>query len=73
MQAFKTNLKLEDMPDSLKELRLDIESQIPCGIPEKTNMYKGRFKEEDLREGCKVVGATAFVGEAAGCELSLSF
>ena len=31
------------------------------------------FKEEDLREGCKVVGATTFVGEAAGCELSLSF
>ncbi|NQT24906.1 DsrE/DsrF/DrsH-like family protein [candidate division KSB1 bacterium] len=31
------------------------------------------FKEEDLREGCEVVGATTFVGEATGCELSLSF
>ena len=31
------------------------------------------FKEEDLREGCKVVGATTFVGEAAGAELTLSF
>ncbi len=31
------------------------------------------IKEEDLREGCKVVGATTFVGEAAGAELTLSF
>ena len=31
------------------------------------------FKEGDLREGCEVVGATTFVGEAAGAELTLSF
>ena len=31
------------------------------------------FKEEDLREGCEVVGATTFVGEAQGAELTLSF
>jgi len=31
------------------------------------------FKAEDLREGCEVVGATTFVVEASGCELSLSF
>ena len=31
------------------------------------------FKEEDLREGCKVVGATTFVGEADGAGLTLSF
>ena len=31
------------------------------------------FKEEDLREGCQVVGATTFVGEADGAGLTLSF
>lgn len=31
------------------------------------------FKEEDLREGTKVVGATTFVGEADGATLTLSF
>jgi len=31
------------------------------------------FKEEDLREGCEVVGATTFVGQADGAGLTLSF
>ncbi len=31
------------------------------------------FKEEDLREESQVVGATTFVGEADGAQLTLSF
>ena len=31
------------------------------------------FKEEDLREGAEVVGATTFVGVADGAGLTLSF
>jgi len=31
------------------------------------------FKEEDLREEAKIVGATTFVGEADGAQLTLSF
>ena len=31
------------------------------------------FKEEDLREESAVVGATTFVGEADGAQLTLSF
>ena len=31
------------------------------------------LKEEDLIEGCEVVGATTFVAEAQGAQLTLSF
>ncbi|HHE39081.1 MAG TPA: peroxiredoxin [Candidatus Cloacimonetes bacterium] len=31
------------------------------------------LKEEDLIEGCEVVGATTFVSEAQGAQLTLSF
>ena len=31
------------------------------------------IKEEDLIEGCEVVGATTFVAEAQGAQLTLSF
>ena len=31
------------------------------------------LKEEDLVEGCEVVGATTFVAEAQGAQLTLSF
>ena len=31
------------------------------------------LKEEDLIEGCEIVGATTFVAEAQGAQLTLSF
>lgn len=45
MGAVKTNLKASDLPESLKEIRFDIEDQIPVGFnshPELKKGFKGR-------------------------------
>lgn len=68
----KMNAEAKNMPDAMEMLNSLVGLGARLLVCELALDVHG-FKAEDLREGCEVVGATTFVAEAAGCELSLSF
>ena len=68
----KLNKETENMPDIMEMVEGLIALDAKFLVCELAFDVHG-FKEEDLREGCQVVGATTFVGEAVGAELTLSF